>query len=189
MDANVRKRASARVIVTLILAAALALIPPVLYHDLVYGEFFLEDAAKDIANQFLDATRWIHAGGIIAVWLLNLIFFSINQRKGDCGRKLMGRNTLQNVLNILLILLSVAAMIGYRYALSADVWIGLLFPTADISRIIVWMPYYSCTNSYKNLIWSTITLFEIIVALFSNENLLLGIVLLKTCSRCGLTEI
>ena len=142
MDANVRKRASARVIVTLILAAALALIPPVLYHDLVYGEFFLEDAAKDIANQFLDATRWIHAGGIIAVWLLNLILFSINQRKGDCGRKLMGRNTLQNVLNILLILLSVAAMIGYRYALSADVWIGLLFPTADISRIIVWMPYY-----------------------------------------------
>jgi hypothetical protein len=142
MEANVNRRVSARVIVTIILAVALALIPPVLYRDLVYGEFFFEDAAKDIANQFLGATRWIHTGGIIAIWLLNLVFFIINQRKGDCGRKLKGRNTLQNALNILIIVLSVAATIGYRYAVSADVWRGVLFGTAVSTRAIVWMPYY-----------------------------------------------
>lgn len=142
MDANVRRRVSARVIATMILAAALALIPPILYYDMIYAEFFLEDAAKSVANQFLGAMRWIHAGGILAVWLLNLIFFTVNQRKGDSGSKLKSRTLLQNVLNILFIILCVASMIGFRFVLSAETWIGTMIPRADTSRAIVWAPYY-----------------------------------------------
>ncbi len=142
MKANNRKRVAARVIVTLCLAAALALIPPVAYHNPLYGVFYLEDAAKDIANKFSDATRWIHMGGIAAVWLLNLAFFIINEARADSGRKLSRRTSLQNVLNFLLVVLCVAAMIGYRYNLSAEAWIGILLPTATQSVATLWMPYY-----------------------------------------------
>lgn len=143
MNGNVKKRVSARVIWTFILAAALAWFPPTLYHDWIYARFFLEDSAKDIANQFLNGTQWIHLGAIVAIWLLNLVFFIINQAKGDSGNRLMGRTGLQNLLNIVLIALSVAAMIGYRYAISSESWIGLFFGTADSIRLIVWMPYFA----------------------------------------------
>lgn len=142
MNGNVRRRVSARVIWTLILAAALAVLPPALYHNAIYGKFFLEDKAKEIAAQFLSGTQWIHLGAIAAIWLLNLVFFIINQSRGDCGKILFGRTTLQNILNFILLLLSVAVMIGYRYVISADVWIGVLFGTADSIKAIVWMPYY-----------------------------------------------
>ncbi|MBA4347692.1 MAG: hypothetical protein C0413_02445 [Clostridiales bacterium] len=142
MNGNVRRRVSVRVISTLILTAVLALLPPILYHDLIYGKFFLEDAAKDIANQYLNGTRWIHLGAIAAIWLVNLVFFIVNQKKSDSGKQLISRTRLQNFLNVLLIVCSVAAMIGYRYALSSDVWIGLLFGTADNIKLIVWMPYW-----------------------------------------------
>jgi hypothetical protein len=142
MNGNVRRRVSARVIWTFILAAALAVIPPALYHDLIYARFFLEDTAKEIANLYLSGAQWIHLGAIAAIWLLNLVFFIINQKKGDCGRILYGRTTLQNILNVLLIFLSVAAMIGYRYMISAEAWIGVLFGTANSIKAIVWMPYY-----------------------------------------------
>lgn len=142
MNGNVTKRVTARIIATLLLTAVLALLPPILYHKLIYTEFYMDDAAKEIATQFLGATRWIHAGGIIAIWLLNLVFFSINQGKNDCGRQLYGRTTLQNVLNVLLIILGVAAMFGYRLALSAETWSGVYFSLASSSKAIVWMPYY-----------------------------------------------
>lgn len=142
MKENNRKRVAARVMVTACLAAALALIPPVAYHNPLYGVFFLEDAAKDIARRFSDATRWIHMGGIVAVWLLNLVFFVINEARADSGRTLARRISLQNVLNFLFLVLCVAAMIGYRYSLSSLVWIGILLPTATQSVATLWMPYY-----------------------------------------------
>jgi hypothetical protein len=130
------------VIATLILAAALAVLPPALYHNAIYAKFFLEDAAKELATVYLSGTQWIHLGAISAIWLLNLVFFSINQKKGDCGRILYGRTTLQNILNFILLLLSVAAMIGYRYVISSEAWIGVMFGTANSIKAIVWMPYY-----------------------------------------------
>jgi len=142
MNGNVRRRVSARMFWTFILAAALAVLPPALYHDLIYGKFFLEDTAKEMANLYLSGARWIHLGAIAAIWLLNLVFFIINQNKGDCGRILYGRTTLQNLLNVLLILLGVAALIGYRYMISAETWIGIMFGTANSIKAIVWMPYY-----------------------------------------------
>ena len=114
MNANVRKRVSARFFTTLLLAAALALIPPVLYHNPLYSVFFLDDTAKDFASRFSDATRWIHAGSIMAVWLLNVAFFFTNEKRADSGASLAARIRTQGVLNFLLIVLSVAAMIGYR---------------------------------------------------------------------------
>lgn len=142
MNGNVRRRVSARVIWTFILAAALAVLPPALYRDAIYARFFLEDTAKETATQYLNGAQWIHLGAIVSIWLLNLVFFSINQKKGDCGRVLYGRTTLQNILNFILLLLSVAAMIGYRYVISAEVWIGVMFGTADSIKAVVWMPYY-----------------------------------------------
>jgi len=142
MNGNVRRRVSARVLWTLILAAALALIPPVLYHDAVYGKFFLEDTAKDMANQFLSGMQWIHLGAIVLIWLVNQVFFSINQSKNDSGSVLRARVTLQGFFNFILILLSVGAMIGYRYAISSDMWVGELFGTAARIKAVVWMPYY-----------------------------------------------
>lgn len=141
MEANVKKLVALRVILTICLTAALALIPPVLYHNPLYNVFFLDDAAKEIASRFSDATRWIHAGGIIAVWLLNLVFFSINRKKNDSGAKLMARTGLQNVLNFLLVVLCVFAMIGYRYGISTDTWIGAILPSATRSVAILWLPY------------------------------------------------
>lgn len=142
MKANKRRRVAARVIATLCFAAALAVIPPVAYHNPLYSVFFLEDAAKDIARQFSDSTRWIHMGGIFAIWLLNLVFFIVNEARADSGSKLARRTTLQNVLNFFLVLLCVLAMIGYRFRLSAEAWIGILLPTATKSVVTLWMPYY-----------------------------------------------
>lgn len=142
MNANVRKRVSARFVATLFLAVALALIPPVLYHNPLYNVFFLDDVAKDFAGRFSDATRWIHAGSIMAIWLLNLAFFFTNEKKGDCGLTLKARTRAQGTLNFLLIALSVAAMIGYRFGLSAEAWIGVLLPSATRSIATLWMPYY-----------------------------------------------
>lgn len=142
MNANVRKRIRARVVATFLLAAALALIPPVLYHNPLYNVFFLDDAAKDFASRFSDATRWIHAGSIMAVWLLNYSFFRTNEKRADSGHLLAARTRTQNALNFLLILLSVAVMIGYRFGLSAEAWIGILLPSATRSVATLWMPYY-----------------------------------------------
>lgn len=142
MDANVRKLVMVRVLITLCVAAALALIPPVLYHNPLYNVFFLDDTAKEMASRFADATRWIHAGGIFAVWLLNLIFFIVNTNKGDFANRLRRRTALQNVLNFLLILLCVAAMIGYRFGLSLEAWIGILLPSATRSVATLWTPYF-----------------------------------------------
>lgn len=141
MKANVRKRVRARIVATFLLAAALALIPPILYHNPLYNVFYLDDTAKDIASRFVDATRWIHAGGIMAVWLLNLSFFLTNEKKGDFGATLATRTGVQNVLNFLLVVLCVAAMIGYRYGLSAEAWIGNLLPSSTNSVLRLWLPY------------------------------------------------
>lgn len=143
MNANVNKRITARVIATLCLVAVLALIPPVIYHNPLYAVFYLDDAAKEIGSQFADTTRWIHAGCIIAIWLLNLLFFITNEKKGDSGKELARRTRLQGFLNFLAMLLSVAAMLGYRVALSADVWIGTLLPNARNSILTLFAPYYT----------------------------------------------
>ena len=81
-------------------------------------------------------------GGIFAIWLLNLVFFIVNEARADSGSKLARRTTLQNVLNFFLVLLCVLAMIGYRFRLSAEAWIGILLPTATKSVATLWMPYY-----------------------------------------------
>lgn len=141
MNSNVSKRRTARFLWTVLFAVALALIPPVLYQSSLYGVFFPEDAAKEIATQFTDATRWIHAGAVAMVWLLNLIFFLVNEKKGDFGDKLAARTGLQNFLNILLILLSVAAVIGYRFAIDPTVWIGVYLPSSTTSKLRFWTPY------------------------------------------------
>ena len=142
MNTNVRKRVAARFFATLFLAVALALIPPVLYHNPLYSVFFLDDVAKSLGSRFSDATRWIHAGSMMAIWLLNLVFFFTNEKKGDFGPTLAARTRGQGALNFLLVVLSVAAMIGYRSGLSAETWIGILLPSATRSVATLWMPYY-----------------------------------------------
>ena len=143
MNANVGKRVTARVIATLCLAAALALIPPMIYHNPLYAAFYLDDAAKEIGSQFSDNTRWIHLGAIVAVWLLNLLFFITNENKGDSGKTLERRTRLQGTLNFLLLLVCVAAMIGYRFMVNAEVWIGTYLPNAQTSIFTFYAPFYT----------------------------------------------
>jgi hypothetical protein len=143
MNTNVSKRITARVIATLCLAAVLALIPPMIYHNPLYSVFYLDDAAKEIGSQFSDNTRWIHLGAIIAVWLLNLLFFITNEKKGDSGRTLERRTSLQGTLNFLLLVVCVAAMIGYRFMISGDAWIGTYLPNAQTSILTLFSPYYT----------------------------------------------
>ena len=143
MNANANRRITARVIATLCLAVALALIPPMVYHNPLYAVFYLDDAAKEIGSRFSDTTRWIHTGGIAAVWLLNLVYFIVNEKKGDSGKELARRTRRQGVFNCLLLVLCVAAMIGYRVALSAEVWIGTLLPNTQNSILTLFSPYYT----------------------------------------------
>ena len=93
------------------------------------------------ASVFSLASRWIHAGAITAVWLLNMIFFFVNEKKGDFGDKLTARTRLQRWLNILLVILSVGSMIGYRFSLSADAWIGVIVLSSTIGKFTFWTPY------------------------------------------------
>jgi len=153
MNANVGKRVAARVIATLCLAAALALIPPMIYHNPLYAAFYLDDAAKEIGSQFSDNTRWIHLGGIVAVWLLNLLFFITNQRKGDSGNELARRTSLQGTLNFLLLVVCVGAMIGYRFALNGEAWIGTYVPNAQVSILTLFAPYYTVALSAA-ILWA-----------------------------------
>ena len=141
MNSNVSRRRTARIIWTFLFAVALALIPPVLYQNSLYGVFFPEDSAKEIATLFTDATRWIHAGAVAAVWLLNLIFFQINEKKSDSGDKLAARTRWQNFLNFLFVILSVAAVIGYRFVIDPTNWIGVYLPTSTVSKLRFWTPY------------------------------------------------
>lgn len=141
MYSNVSRRRTARFLWTFLFAVALALIPPVLYQSSLYGVFFPEDTAKEIASKFTDATRWIHAGAVAAVWLLNLIFFQINERKSDSGDKLAARTRWQYFLNVLFVILSVAAVIGYRFAIDPTTWIGVYLPTSTQSKFRFWTPY------------------------------------------------
>ena len=78
----------------------------------------------------------------MAVWLLNIAFFFTNEKKADSGASLAARVRTQGVLNFLLIVLSVAAMIGYRFGLSGEALIGILLPSATRSIATFWMPYY-----------------------------------------------
>ncbi len=141
MNSNLSKRRTARFLWTFLFAVALALIPPVLYQSSLYGVFFPEDAAKEIATLFTDATRWIHIGAVAAVWLLNLIFFQVNESRGDFGEKLAARTRRQNFLNCLFVILSVAAVIGYRFAIDPTTWIGVYLPTSTMSKFRFWTPY------------------------------------------------
>ncbi len=142
MDATFRKRVALRAITAFLAAAVLALFPPVWYRTALTGVFYLDDAAQRIGQQFSDATRWIHAGGIAAVWLLNLVFFIVNEKKGDFGPRLSARTRMQNIINAFLIVVCAAAMSGYRYALSSGNWIGILLPNANDSVLKLWLPYY-----------------------------------------------
>ena len=141
MYSNVSRRRTARFLWTFLFAVALALIPPVLYQSSLYGVFFPEDAAKEIATLFTDATRWIHAVAVAAVWLLNLIFFQVNEKKSDSGDKLAARTRWQNFLNFLFVILSVAAVIGYRFSIDPASWIGVYLPTSTLSKLRFWTPY------------------------------------------------
>ena len=153
MNANVGKRITARVIATLCLAAALALIPPMIYHNPLYATFYLDDAAKEIGSQFSDNTRGIHLGAIVAVWLLNLLFFITNENKGDSGKTLERRTRLQGTLNFLLLLVCVAAMIGYRFMVNTEVWIGTYLPNAQMSILTLYAPYYTMALSAA-ILWA-----------------------------------
>lgn len=142
MDKNVKRQVRRRLVITLLLMAALALIPPLVYKNPLYNVFYLDDAAKEIGSRFTDSMQWIHRGGIFAIWVLNMIFFSINRKHNDSGDRLQARTLLQNVLNILMVILFVGVMISYRYALSAEAWIGVILPTSTPSVAKLLMPYY-----------------------------------------------
>jgi len=152
MNSNVSRRRTARFLWTFLFAVALALIPPVLYQSSLYGVFFPEDAAKEIASKFTDATRWIHAGAVAAVWLLNLIFFRVNEKKSDSGDMLAARTRWQNFLNFLLVILSVAAVIGYRFTIDPTNWLGVYLPTSTVSKLRFWTPYLAVGAS-TFLLW------------------------------------
>ena len=153
MKANVGKRVTARVIATLCLAVAMALIPPMIYHNPLYAAFYLDDAAKEIGSQFSDNTRWIHLGGIVVIWFMNLLFFITNEKKGDYGRELERRTRLQGLLNFLLLVVSVAAMIGYRFMVNGEVWIGTYLPNAQMSILTLYAPYYTMALSAA-ILWA-----------------------------------
>lgn len=141
MNKTIGKRRRRRIIWTFFIALAFAVIPPMLYVTPVQNVFTRTEDAMRYGALFTSASRWIHAGAITAVWLLNMVFFFVNEKKGDFGDKLTARTRLQRSLNILLILLSVAAIIGYRYSLSAAEWIGVIVLSSTAGKFTFWMPY------------------------------------------------
>ncbi len=141
MDKTMKKRRNNRLLWTFFIALAFAVIPPMAYLTPLQNVFMRSEEAIRYGALFSGTVRWIHAGAIAAVWLLNMLFFYQNEKYGDSGDKLTARTRLQSWLNILLILLSVAAMIGYRFSVSADAWIGVFVLSSTEAIFTFWLPY------------------------------------------------
>ena len=141
MDKTLKKRRTNRLIWTFFIALAFAVIPPMVYLAPLQNVFMRSEDAIRYGALFSGMVRWIHAGAIAAVWVLNMIFFYRNEKRGDFGDQLTARTRLQRWLNILLVLLSVGVMIGYRFSLSAEEWIGVIVLSSTENILTFWTPY------------------------------------------------
>ena len=124
MKATRGKRIALRIIPMIALALLLAALPPLLLKELVLNAFFMTDDAESVAMQYQAALMWCHVAGIAALLLLNLIFFIVNEKRGDAGYFLHRRNVLQSWLNCVLIACGVLAMVLLRYQISSEPMIG-----------------------------------------------------------------
>ena len=142
MDAVRKTRITLRIMAMVLLTILLAVVPPLLIKNPVMNTFYYEDTAQSYAQQYTEALRWCHLGAIAALFALNLIFFIVNEKKGDSGLFLRRRNRLQGWLNLLLILAGLAAMLGLRMSINSDNWIELYLSIATLDIAVMLAPYY-----------------------------------------------
>jgi len=109
-------------------ALLLALVPQLLIKTPVLVAFYLDDASQRVAQAYQNSLYWAHFAGIMALLAANLIFFIVNEKKGDTGRKLHGRLSLQNWSNFLLICAGIGALAGARYGIVSENLIGNYIP-------------------------------------------------------------
>ncbi|MEA4869216.1 hypothetical protein SDC9_154659 [bioreactor metagenome] len=142
MDAVRKTRITLRIVSMVLLTILLAVVPPFLTKAPIMNTFYYEDEAQGYAEQYTETLRWSHTGGIAAVFALNLVFFFLNEKKGDSGQVLRRRNRLQWWLNLLVILLALGAMIGLRIGIDPESWIELYLSIAALDVAIMLLPYY-----------------------------------------------
>ena len=82
MDKTMKKRRNNRLVWTFFIALAFAVIPPMAYLTPLQNVFMRSEEAIRYGALFSGTVRWIHAGAIAAVWLLNMLFFYQNEKIG-----------------------------------------------------------------------------------------------------------
>ena len=142
MDAVRKTRITLRIMTMVLLTVLLAVVPPLLIKNPIMNTFYYEDTAQNYAEQYTETLRWCHLGAIVALFALNLTFFIVNEKKGDSGPFLRRRNRLQGWLNLLLILVGLAAMIGLRFSIDSSNWIMLYLSIATQDIAVMLAPYY-----------------------------------------------
>lgn len=142
MNAIRRKRIRGRIIAMVLLTLILAFLLPLVLEKPVQNVFYLDDDSQETALRFTDMTKWSHVGGIVAVFILNLVFFIKNEKTGDSGDSLRRRNSLQRILNLLVVLLGLAVMIGLRFSLISGQMIYEFLSDDFFSMVYMLSPYY-----------------------------------------------
>lgn len=142
MNATKRKRIALRIFAMICMTLLLAVLPPLALKSLVLNAFYMTDDAERIATQYQDTLKWCHMAGIAALFFVNLGFFSANEKRGDSGPSLRGRNALQAWLNFFTILIGVLAMVVLRFSIESDTLIDNYLSRAPLYVASMLSPYY-----------------------------------------------
>lgn len=124
MDKLRKTRISIRISIMVAGVLVLAFMPQLLIERLVLRAFYLDNTSQNIAAAYKQLSYWAHCGGMLALLVANLLFFKVNETKGETGKKLHNRIVLQNWTNFLLICAGIGAMTIARYSIVSDVLIG-----------------------------------------------------------------
>ena len=141
MDKLRKKRITIRVSVMVVAALLLALLPQLLIKTSVLVAFYLDDASQRVAQAYQRSLYWVHLADIMILLAANLIFFIVNEKKGDTGLKLHGRLLLQRWINFLLIWVGIGALASARYGIVSENLIGNYGPGNFWIIFRVGLPY------------------------------------------------
>lgn len=145
MNTARKKRIILRISVMVVVAALLAVLPPILIRQALWGAFQFNDDMQLATNEYITQLKWCHMAGIFVLFLVNLGYFILNEKRGDSGIILKNRVAGQNWCNFFAILLIVGIMAGLNYVVYMSEGIGFLESLVDntlITKITALMPYY-----------------------------------------------
>lgn len=154
MEASRSKRIVIRLIVMTVVTVLLAFLPILFLEQPITDSFSPLQKAQTLAKAYISRTKICHILGITAVFLVNLGFFLVNEKKNDSGLRLHKRCTGQNWCNMVVILGGLGAMIGVRFGLISESFIQLGYiPVNFLILLSVWLPYIVFVTSAL-LLWS-----------------------------------